>query len=79
MPIQGTEADLMKMAMTELDRHLEDDCRQIMQVHDSILVECPAGKAQKTSKLMRRVMENVYPRLGVTLKVDIALDNKWPI
>ena len=44
LPIQGTEADLMKLAMIELDRRLDSDCRQIMQIHDSILVECPAPK-----------------------------------
>ena len=79
MPIQGTEADLMKMAMIELDKHLEPDCRQIMQVHDSILVECPDAKAQRVGALMKKVMENVYPELGVSLKVEIAIDDCWPL
>ncbi len=79
MPIQGTEADLMKMAMIELDKHLEPDCRQIMQVHDSILVECPNAKAQRVGALMKKVMENVYPELGVSLKVEIAIDDCWPL
>ena len=79
MPIQGTEADLMKLAMIELDGRLDGDCRQIMQVHDSILVECPAGKAKKIGELMREVMENVYPKLGIKLKVDVAIDDRWPV
>ena len=79
MPIQGTEADLMKMAMIELDKRLEPNCRQIMQVHDSILVECPAAKAKGVGALMKEVMENVYPKLGVSLKVEVAIDDRWPL
>src|SRR5690606_9870287 len=41
MPIQGTEADLMKMAMLKVEKELEGLGKQILQVHDSILVECP--------------------------------------
>ncbi len=79
MPIQGTEADLMKMAMIELDKKLDHDSRQIMQIHDSILVECPEEKVEAVSNLIRRIMENIYPKLGLTLKVDIVVDDKWPV
>lgn len=79
MPIQGTEADLMKLAMIKLEERLDGDCRQIMQVHDSILVECPAAKAEEVGELMREVMENVYPKLGIKLKVDVAVDDRWPV
>lgn len=79
MPIQGTEADLMKMAMVKLDAVLDQDCRQLMQVHDSILVECPAKKAKTTAALMKKTMENIYPSLGVKLVVEIAIDDHWPI
>lgn len=79
MPVQGTEADLMKLAMIELDKKLDQSCRQIMQVHDSILVECPQDKVRSVSDLMRKTMENIYPKLGITLKVDVAVDSKWPI
>ena len=79
MPIQGTEADLMKMAMIKLESVLDYDCRQVMQVHDSVLIECPLEKVSKTSALVLQEMENVYPSLGVQLKIDIAVDNRWPI
>ena len=79
MPIQGTAADLMKMAMVELEPRLEPDCWQIMQVHDSILVECPSKKALAVGKLMKEVMENIYPKLGVKLTVEIAVDDRWPL
>ena len=78
MPIQGTEADLMKMAMTKLEKELETDCWQIMQIHDSILVEAPTQKARAVADLMKRVMENIYPKLGISLKVEVAIDKSWP-
>lgn len=77
MPIQGTEADLMKLAMLKLDELLDDDCRQIMQVHDSILVECPDSRVEEIAELMRSTMEGIYPKLGVKLKVDVASGKNW--
>ncbi|MEM6997576.1 MAG: DNA polymerase I [Patescibacteria group bacterium] len=77
MPIQGTEADLMKMAMLKLDELLDSDCRQIMQVHDSILVECPDKKVEAVAKLMRETMESIYPSLGIKLKVDVDSGKNW--
>ena len=43
----------MKMAMIALDKVLDEDCRQLMQIHDSILVECPEAKASTVAELMR--------------------------
>lgn len=76
MPIQGTEADLMKMAMIALDEKLDDDCKQLLQIHDSILVECPEGKAEATGKLMKDTMEHIY-KLPVNLDVDISTGKTW--
>ncbi len=76
MPIQGTEADLMKMAMVAVDKKLEDDCRQLLQIHDSILVECPEGKAKAVAKLLKDTMENIY-KLPVKLTVDTAIGKTW--
>ena len=76
MPIQGTEADLMKMAMIALDEKLDDDCKQLLQIHDSILVECPEGKAEATGKLMKDTMEHIY-ELPVNLDVDISVGRTW--
>ena len=77
MPIQGTEADLMKMAMIQLDRRLDGDGVQILQIHDSILVECPRPHADKVSTLMKDVMESVYPPLGIKLRVDVSSGENW--
>jgi DNA polymerase-1 len=76
MPIQGTEADLMKMAMVVLEDKLDDDCELLLQVHDSFLVECPKEKAQKVEKLMRDTMEHVY-KLPVKLDVDVHTGKDW--
>lgn len=79
MPIQGTEADLMKMAMIEVNKKLEkegDDCKQLLQIHDSILVECPENKANKIAKMLTQVMENIY-KLPVKLTVDTTIGKTW--
>jgi len=77
MPIQGTEADLMKMAMIEVDKKLGDLGEQILQIHDSILVECPAENADKVSEILKTTMENIYPDLGINLRVDVSVGKNW--
>lgn len=77
MPIQGTEADLMKMAMLQVDEKLGDLGKQVLQIHDSILVECPAKNADKVAELLKDTMENVYPELAVKLKVDVSTGKNW--
>jgi DNA polymerase-1 len=79
MPIQGTEADLMKMAMIEVDRLLKsqhNDCYQLLQIHDSILVEAPEAVADRIGKLLRDTMENIY-KLPVRLDVDVTIGDNW--
>lgn len=77
MPIQGTEADLMKMAMIVVQNRLKDtDCKQLLQIHDSILVECPESEAERTAALLKDSMENVY-KLPVKLTVDTSIGKNW--
>jgi len=76
MPIQGTEADLMKMAMVAVEERLDDDCRQLLQIHDSILVECPVSKAEQVAKLLKDTMEGIYS-LPVKLTVDTSTGINW--
>lgn len=76
MPIQGTEADLMKMAMIEVDKKLDEDCIQLLQIHDSILVECPERKAKQVAKLLKDTMENIY-KLPVKLTIDTTIGSTW--
>ena len=77
MPIQGTEADLMKRAMLKVDEELGDLGEQILQIHDSILVECPKENGEKVAELLKRVMENIAPELKIALKVDVHIGNTW--
>lgn len=77
MPIQGTEADLMKMAMIEVDKKLGDLGEQILQIHDSILIECPIENADKVAELLRSTMENIYPELAIKLNVDVSTGKNW--
>lgn len=77
MPIQGTEADLMKLAMLKVDDRLGELGWQTLQIHDSILVECPEENAQKVSELLRDTMETIYPDLGIKLKVDVSMGKNW--
>ncbi|MDX1766197.1 MAG: DNA polymerase I [Candidatus Saccharimonadales bacterium] len=76
MPIQGTEADLMKMAMIAVDDKLDADSKQLLQIHDSILVECPEWKASKVSKMLKTTMEGIY-KLKVNLDVDVSTGRTW--
>ncbi|HZP55523.1 MAG TPA: DNA polymerase I [Candidatus Saccharimonadales bacterium] len=76
-PMQGSAADLMKKAMVEVAAKLENNCRMLLQVHDSILLECPSAKAKTTCEMVKRVMENIYPKLPVKLKVDISTGKNW--
>ncbi len=77
MPIQGTEADLMKMAMIKIDERLGELGEQILQIHDSILVECPEKNAEKVSELLKETMESIAPNLGVNLRVDVSVGKNW--
>ncbi len=77
MPIQGTEADLMKLAMIEVDKRLDGRGEQLLQIHDSILIECPKDNAEAISDMLVDTMENIYPGLGVRLQVDVHIGNNW--
>jgi len=77
MPIQGTEADLMKLAMVQIEEKLQDTgAKQLLQIHDSILVECPEKDGEAVAKLLKETMENVY-KLPVELTVDTTLGKNW--
>ncbi len=77
MPIQGTEADLMKRAMLLVDEKLEGLGEQILQIHDSILVECPKENAEKVAEILKDVMENIAPELKISLRVDVHSGDNW--
>jgi DNA polymerase-1 len=78
-PLQGTAADLIKLAMISLDRKLAErkmKTRMVLQVHDELLFEVPADEAAEVEELVRTEMENVV-RLKVPLVADIAFGANW--
>jgi DNA polymerase-1 len=79
MPIQGTEADLMKMAMISTDQFLRkqfSSADMLLQIHDSIVVQCETKDAHAVAKLLKQTMEQVY-KLPVRLDVDVTIGNTW--
>jgi DNA polymerase-1 len=79
MPIQGTEADLMKLAMVQVEAKLRaqhNNCRQLLQIHDSILVECPEPVADQIATMLQQTMQEVY-KLPVRLDVDVTVADNW--
>jgi DNA polymerase-1 len=67
----------MKLAMIEVDKKLDGMGEQILQIHDSILIEAPTENADKIAELLRSVMENIAPDLGIKLKVDVSIGDNW--
>ncbi len=77
-PIQGTAADLIKMAMIEVERALEDwsDAKMILQVHDELVFEVKKGKEKEFGAMLKEVMEGVV-KLRVPIKVEVSYNNSW--
>lgn len=78
-PLQGTAADLIKLAMIEIDRRLVAEkfrTRMILQVHDELLFEGPTEELERLKPLVKHAMEQVHP-LNVPLLVDIKVGPNW--
>ncbi len=79
MPIQGTAADIIKIAMINVDNRLKSeglDARLILQVHDELIVEAPAFEAMRVSMLLQEEMENAVA-LSVPLVADAGVGETW--
>ncbi|WP_027482578.1 DNA polymerase I [Deinococcus pimensis] len=77
MPIQGTAADIIKLAMVRLEPLLSEmGARMLLQVHDELLVEAPEGLADEVAELMRREMTSVF-ELKVPLGVEVGVGPNW--
>jgi DNA polymerase-1 len=77
MPLQGSAADIMKLAMINVAKLLPKDANMLLQIHDSILVECPANEAEAVGKILKETMETTYPKLPVKFKADISSGKNW--
>ncbi len=79
MPIQGTAADIIKIAMIRLHRTLQERAmraRMVLQVHDELVLEVPDEELEATIPLVREVMSNAI-QLAVPLKVDVEVGKNW--
>jgi DNA polymerase I len=78
-PLQGTAADLIKLAMISIDRRLSEEefeAKMILQVHDELLFEAPAKESAKLRKLVKEEMEGVH-KLAVPIVVEIGVGPNW--
>lgn len=79
-PIQGTAADLMKLAMIKLDRRIQDldlKSRILLTVHDELVVEVPEAELDRVPDLVKTEMETVWPELKVPLSVEVGVGDNW--
>jgi DNA polymerase I len=79
-PLQGTAADLIKLAMIRLDKDLQDRglrSRMTLQVHDELVFEVPEAEVEPMGELVRDRMENVHPELSVPLLVEVGVGKNW--
>ena len=78
-PIQGTSADIIKMAMVAIDRRMTDSgmrSRMVLQIHDELLFEVPASELESLRKIVVEEMENVI-RLSIPLTVECNYGKNW--
>ena len=78
-PIQGTAADIMKIAMLRVPAALAEaglSARMLLQVHDELVLECPSEELTPTSLLVSQVMQNAYP-LSVPLQTEARCGPNW--
>ena len=78
-PIQGTAADIIKLAMVELDKQIKENnlsSRLLLQVHDELILEVPENELEETQQLVVKVMEQAL-ELAVPLKVDVSYGETW--
>ncbi|HLN14091.1 MAG TPA: DNA polymerase, partial [bacterium] len=78
-PIQGTAADIIKLAMLRIDRELLPEMpgmEMILQIHDELLFELPNDLVARAAPLVREIMEGAY-RLAAPLVVNLAAGPNW--
>lgn len=76
-PVQGTAADWIKMAAARVHRVLPADCRLLLCVHDSLLVQAPTERVAETAAELRRLMEIPPPGFAVPIKAEAKIGASW--
>ena len=78
-PVQGSAADIIKIAMVKVEKRLKaENCkgRLIMQVHDELIIECPAGEKEQIERILKEEMEKAC-ELAAPLTVDVITGKTW--
>lgn len=78
-PIQGTAADIMKIAMVEVNKRLEEEklnAKLILQIHDELLIECKIEEKEEVKKILKESMENAV-KLSIPLEVEVSEADNW--
>ena len=78
-PIQGTAADIIKLAMVHVWRRLRDEklqARLLLQVHDELIVEAPEAEAERVKQILQQEMENVV-HYSVPLTTEVGVGKTW--
>lgn len=76
-PVQGTAAEILKLAMIELHKKLPaESAKLILTIHDELIVEVKTGQAKKVAKIMREIMENEV-KLCVPVEVEVGIGSNW--
>ena len=79
MPLQGSAADIIKLAMIKVYNSLKDGgfkAKLIMQVHDELIVDCPKTEQEEVVKIVREAMNTAY-ELKVPLVCDVTTSYRW--
>jgi len=81
MPIQGLAADIIKISMIKIqelikDKHIEDDIKTLIQIHDELILEAKSEIIKEITPLLKNIMENTV-KLEVPLRADIRIGSKW--
>ncbi len=79
MPLQGSSADIIKIAMINVFKKLKADgfkAKLVLQVHDELIIDCPKGEADKVADILKAEMENAV-HLTVPLTVDVGIGENW--
>ena len=76
MPVQGTAADIMKIAMINISKISDSEAKMLLQVHDELLFEIREEKIKEVVLKIKQIMEEAY-KLSVPLEVDVSVGKNW--
>ena len=79
MPLQGSSADIIKLAMINVDKKLKQGkfkAKLVLQVHDELVIDCPKTEVEEVSKLLKNEMENAVS-LSVPMTVELGIGKSW--